>query len=148
MTDLSRSCFALNKLIFSRCKALYKKKKKRYWVHSQNLIQGFPTRRLRVDNWRRALYSGLNWKKMRNQIKQANQIHFTLCTFLLFSKSLPEVRKPWYNNRFSLYRTYIYVLHVQRHKGSLCYYSPSKSLQVLIGFRKLSKIAAQFFIWI
>lgn len=29
MTDLSRSCFALNKLIFSSCKALYKKKKKK-----------------------------------------------------------------------------------------------------------------------
>lgn len=29
MTDLSRSCFALNKLNFSRCKALYKKKKRK-----------------------------------------------------------------------------------------------------------------------
>lgn len=41
---------------------------------------------------------------MRNEIMQANQIHFTLYSFLLFSKSLPEVRKPWYNNHFSLYR--------------------------------------------
>lgn len=147
MTDLSRSCFALNKLIFSRCKALYKKKKKILGTFSK-FNTGLPNQETAGRYWRRALYSGLNWKKMRNQIKQANQIHFTLCTFLLFSKSLPEVRKPWYNNRFSLYRTYIYVLHVQRHKGSLCYYSPSKSLQVLIGFRKLSKIAAPFFIWI
>lgn len=47
MTDLSRSYFALNKLIFSSCKALYKKKKKEEsWVHSQDLTQGFPTRSL------------------------------------------------------------------------------------------------------
>lgn len=131
MTDLSRSYFALNKLIFSRCKALYKKKKKGNWVHSQILIQGFPNRRLLARYWRRVLCSGINLKKMRNQIKQTNQNNFTLCSFLLFCKSLPEVRKPWCNNHFSLYRTYIYVLRVQRRKGSLCYYSPCKSLQVL-----------------
>lgn len=143
MTDLSRSCFALNKLNFSKCKALYKTKGN--WVHSQNWIQGFPTRSLLGRYWRRVLCLGLNLKKMRKQIRQANQIHFTLCSFLLFCKSLPEVRKPWYNNHFSLYTTYIYVLHVQRHKGSLCYYPPSESLQVLTDFRKLSKIAAHFF---
>lgn len=122
MTDLPTSCFALNKLIFSRCKSTVQKKGN--WVHSQILIQGFPTRSLLARYWRRVLCSGLNLKKMRNQIKQTNQNNFTLCSFLLFCKSLPEVRKPWCNNHFRRHRTDIYVLHVQRCKGSLCYDPP------------------------
>lgn len=65
----------------------------------------------------------------------------SLCApFCFFWKSLPEVRKPWYNNHFSLYRTYIYVLHVQRHKGSFCYYPPSKSLQVLLAYESFLRL--------
>lgn len=42
MTDLSRSCFALNKLIFSRCKALYKKKKKKILGTFSKFNTGLP----------------------------------------------------------------------------------------------------------
>lgn len=84
---------------------------------------------------------------MRNQINYANQIHFILCSSALCS--LSQVRKPWYHNHFSLYRTTFMCFMFKDIKATFVTASPSNPFRFLkASERKLSKIAAQFFTWI
>lgn len=90
---------------------------KKSWVHSRNLIQGFPTRSLLDQILEKGVLFRFKWKEMRNQTKQAKQIQFPLCSSVAFCKCSPEVRKPCYDNHFSLYTACTHVLYGQRLKG-------------------------------
>lgn len=80
MTDPSRSHFALNKLILAGVNYCTKKGN---WVHSQNLIQGFPTRSLLNRYWRRVLCSGLNrkWEPDKKQTTKLTSYCAPFCFF-------------------------------------------------------------------
>lgn len=112
MIDLSRSLSALNKVNFSRCKALYKK-----LGTFSKFNTGVPNQVCWIRYRRRVFLSGVNGKETRKQTKQAKQIHFPWCSSVAFSKCLLEVR-PWYDNHSSLLTACTHVLHVQRLKRS------------------------------
>lgn len=79
MIDLLRYCFALNKLIFSRCKALNKRKTKQKTNKTKNNLGTFSNTGLPNHDESAGLEKGvifsLNSKKTRSQ---PNSLHFVL----------------------------------------------------------------------
>lgn len=141
MTDLSRSCFALNKLNFSRCKALYKKKKERKLGTFSKLNTGLPNQESAGQMLEEVSHSGLNGKKMRNQMRRADRILSTLRSFLLSCES-PQGREAPVQAAASLGEQTL-MCFVFRQKGSLRCHALRTS-RLLAHLRKRSKTAQLF----
>lgn len=83
MTDLPRSCFALNKLIFSRCKALYKKIRKLGTFSKFNT--GLPNQEFAGYILEKGVMFSFKLKENEKPDKttQPNSLHFVLLSAFL-----------------------------------------------------------------
>lgn len=85
MTDLSRSCFALNKLIFSRCKStVQKRKKKRNPGTFSKFITGLPNQESAGQILKGIMFRlKLKENEKTDKAGQPNLLHFVLLSAFL-----------------------------------------------------------------